>query len=136
MNPLIRFTIHSLVLTVVCVLVTSCQEPIPSSRRPDDTGVIGRYTIKAKKKDPVLSIQFNRNRTFEADFNGDGEIDTTGTFDVTRNRISLVNTEAVVCKGLRGVYVYHLDGVKMTFEEVLDECGQRKSAFSKTWILQ
>lgn len=136
MNPLFRFYIRSLVLLAVVALVASCAEPIPSSRRPDDTGVIGRYAIKHKKKDPALSIQFNRNGTFEADFNGDGEIDTTGKFEVTRNRLSLVNSEAVVCKGLRGVYVYHLDGNVMTFEEVLDECGVRKTAFTKEWILQ
>lgn len=136
MNSLFRKAAYSLVALSAMGLLASCAEPIPTSRRPDDTGVIGRYNIKHGKKDPECSIQFNRNGSFDADFNGDGEIETRGKFEVTRNRISLVNTDAVVCKGLRGVYIYELDGVDMRFTEVADECGIRKSLFTKKWLLQ
>ncbi len=90
-----------------------------------------------KSKDyGLLVLTFKKDKTFEVDYNADGERDIWGRFELLDNRIKFIDDKPRIISDCyeAGFYYYKIEGNELNFDLLADQCKPRKEVLNDTMV--
>lgn len=115
---------------LLCGLVS-----LGAGRGPE--GVIGSWRYADSGKG-ALVLTFQPDYSYQVDFNGDGITDIHGVYEFWDDRLIFGNevpAQATDCVAL-GVYLYHVDRERLTFQLYADDCPPRRAVLGEAFVRQ
>lgn len=100
----------------------------------DYGNVRGSWKYKDPAANPV-TLTFNKNNTYELDYNNDGVKDIWGEYKISNNWIILkdVGGDFALDCGYEGAYKFKIKGDTVDFSVLGDQCLYRAQALAISW---
>jgi CubicO group peptidase (beta-lactamase class C family) len=97
----------------------------------DQNSIVGSWQHYVNNR--KVTITFFEDNKVQTDFYQGPEIDVWGNYEINDKGISFHDIGGAACH-TKGVYEYEIKGDTLSFKEISDKCGGRKTSYLLDWV--
>ena len=129
----LRLSLSSALTLVLLLMISGCCCTVKNSQK-SATGFNGSWKLKDSYQGNTRLSFHNGN--YEVDFDGDGQTDVWGHYELNWNEIVFTDKRGKIsadCRG-SGQYTHKLSGDELKFTLIADSCAARVQSLGLIWI--
>lgn len=118
-------------LLIIIWLCSGCCALIQDFSQRSISPIVGSWVYKTQTAGPMI-LTFTNDRRYLVDFNGDGQEDIWGKYELLRNRIRMDYEDAIDCTDCYtpGFYFFYIRKNELVFGLIADQCSPRRMSLS------